>query len=138
MEPIERELEIQKDRRKRLAIELQTLEGQPMPRKAVERAARQDKLQALQFTLEALAVSIEDLEEIIAEGPNPPRIPRPSNEGRRRLTAKERKTIEARTRADLRKRFGGSDAGVKIHVASVTGPDGLPEVHIEVGPPGEL
>jgi hypothetical protein len=138
MEPIERELAERKDRRKKLAIELQALEAMAMPRKAVERAERQGKLAALRRTLEALVWSIGDLEEIIAEGRNPPRIPRPSVEGRRRLSARERKAIERRTRADIKARLGGSDAGITIHVASVTGPDGLPEVHIEMGPPGEL
>jgi hypothetical protein len=138
MEPIERELAERKERRKKLAIELQALESKPVSRKAADRAERQAGLAALRHTLEALVWSIADLEEIIAEGRNPPRIPRPSVEGRRRLSDRERKAIERRTRADLKARFGGSDVEVTIHVASVTGPDGLPEVHIEVGPPGGL
>jgi hypothetical protein len=92
----------------------------------------------LRRRLDALVWSIGDLEEIIAEGRSPPRLPKPSVEGRRRLTERERKAIERRTRADIRARLGGSDAGITVHVASVTGPDGLPEVHIEMGPPGEL
>jgi hypothetical protein len=138
MEPIERELMERKERRKKLAIELQALEAAPSLRKAAERSERQARLAALRRTLNVLVWSIGDLEEIIAEGPTPQRLPRPSVEGRRRLSQQERKAIERRTRANIKARLGGSDAGVIIHVASVTGPNGLPEVHIELGPEGDL
>lgn len=136
MEPIERELEERKERRKRLAIQLQTLEAAAMPRKAAARADREAELASLRHRLDLLAWSIEEFEDIIAEGRHPPRIPRPSNEGRRRLSPAERRAIEAKTRADLKDQFGATD--VEVHVASVTGPDGTPEVHIAVRSPDKL
>jgi hypothetical protein len=143
MEPIERDLAERKERHKKLAIELQVLEA-GLNAGDDDAGEKTERLVSVYRSLAVLGWSIRELEEIIAEGRKPRRIPRPPapslpirKKGRRKLTAAERAAVEADARADLELRFMGMDEMVEIRVAPMTGPDGSPRVHISV-PPIEL
>lgn len=131
MEPIERELQAQKGRQKRLAIELQRLEAiRPQARGIASFDDHDRKLLELRSQLQHLAFSIHDLEKIIVEKMNPPpKLTKPDVSHRRRLSDEERQAIAAKFRADLlRGKSQPEDWELHIHVGRTVDQDGHPEI----------
>lgn len=136
MEPIERDLEERRERRKRLAIELQRLEA-IRPAREIQDAADLEafdehdrKIVEVRDQLGIAEFAIRELEEIIAEKQRPPqRAPKPDTSRRRRLSDEERAAIAADARAEFtRNNSTPDDWELHIHVERFTDSDGKPQI----------
>lgn len=138
MEPIERELHDRKERLKEMALELQRLEAirprRPLPRAPDEFDAWDEhdkKILDLGCAIDSAKHGIRDLEEIIAEGRNPVRRPKPDVSRRRKLSDEERTRIAAEERARLMA-DGPLHDDFELHVTveRFTSLDGVPQVQV--------
>jgi hypothetical protein len=138
MEPIERELQDRRDRLKSMVIELQRLEAiRPMrpPPSDVESFRSWDehdtKMVELQYQIGHAQFGIRELEEIIAEGRNPPPARKPDVSRRRKLSDEERSRIAAEERARF---LDGNplddDWEIHISVERFTDLEGQPQIGI--------
>ena len=142
MEPIEQELADRKTRQRKLAIELQRMEDQLSRVSRKEAAELRRKIKDCNFTLGALKFSIRELEEIIAEGPEPARnrIRPPDTSRRRVLSDDERSRIVRNRRRQLIARMREENPDfdgkwLQVWVERVTDLSGEPIVGFRVSVP---
>ncbi|MEQ1782390.1 MAG: hypothetical protein ABMA14_13580 [Hyphomonadaceae bacterium] len=134
MEPIERELADRKARLQRMATDVRRLQRERMhePDDARRLTLYRD-IAKLRYEISQSEANIRELEDIIREGPQPPRRPRPPLPNAKRLTAVERQRIEKEMRDKvLGTLSNGDDYVVHVYVGKTTDERGEPQVSIHV------
>ena len=104
MEPIERELKERKRRLTKLRMEYAVAQREVRPRDDKKEIEHDYRLAQLAYAISTAEFGVKELEEIVTEGPNPPRRPPPDTSRQRTLRPEERKYIADETRQEhLRK-----------------------------------